>query len=489
MNKFERAYIFFTVFVTGAAVLVLEILGTRIIAPYYGTTVYVWSALIGVTMLALAAGYFAGGMMADKFPEQKIMYYLVLSSAALFLLMQAGTAPVLKFTDPLGSRTGALAASFILFFPPLMILGMVSPYAVRLASDDIKGLGVTAGTLYAVSTAGSFVGAITAGYFLIPNIGIRLIIQLCALVLALTAGVKLFMSGKKAVSVVLLAVVAVLLLLSSNEQTYGRRFNVVYAKQSAYTNFKIADEAGTRYLVADGACQTGYDMDRGEFIFGYIDMMEQAALSKKGAKDFLVIGLGGGALPHRLNKTGIIPDVVEIDPAIADAARKYFKYRGPVVIDDGRHYVRTCGKKYDVILVDAFSGHSIYQYIFSLEAFTELRSALKEGGLLAVNSVGRMNRDAKGNTVFDEFLSAQAKTLRAAFPQVKVFAAGFGLTNLVLMASQESPATLAGYIDAQVPDGDVMITDDYNPVESMTSSMIEQWRRDATQFFGQDLRI
>jgi hypothetical protein len=146
--KINKLLLYITVFITGAVILSIEIIGTRIIAPYYGNTIYAWSSLIGVTLLALAVGYFAGGIAVDRFKGHKYMHYAILAAATLILVIPFIKGAVLQMTDTFGSRYRSLFAASILFFPALFCMGIVAPYSVKLGSEGHDSIGKTAG-LYA----------------------------------------------------------------------------------------------------------------------------------------------------------------------------------------------------------------------------------------------------------------------------------------------------------------------------------------------------
>jgi predicted membrane-bound spermidine synthase len=186
-----KAWLYIIVFLTGASVMVIELLGTRLIAPFYGASLYVWSSLISVTMIALAVGYFVGGHWADR--AQRTGLSLIIAFAALFTLMIPwATRPVLLATDPLGLRGGAFVSAMILFFPSLTLLGMVGPFAIKLSTSQLNGVGGSSGSIYAVSTLGSVMGTLLLGFFLFPLVGTRQILismGLMLFVLAITVAV------------------------------------------------------------------------------------------------------------------------------------------------------------------------------------------------------------------------------------------------------------------------------------------------------------
>lgn len=185
LSKFKTYFFYLTVFITGAIILIIEIVGSRILAPFYGSTIYVWSSLITSALAALAMGYYLGGKLADKRPDINIMYFIVGLAGILILLIPFYSNPILIWTDVLGTRFGPLAASAALFTPSLFLLGMVSPFAVKLATSKLENVGFRAGSLYALATLGSLFGVLLAGFYLAPNFALNSIINSSAITLIL----------------------------------------------------------------------------------------------------------------------------------------------------------------------------------------------------------------------------------------------------------------------------------------------------------------
>ncbi|UJO99502.1 MAG: fused MFS/spermidine synthase, partial [Nitrosomonas sp.] len=165
----NQAWLYCTVFLTGAAVMVIELLGTRLIAPFYGASLYVWTSVISVTLIALALGYFVGGRWADR--ARKTGLALIIALAGLLtLLIPWLTAPVLLATDAMGLRMGVFISTLVLFSPSLIMLGMIGPFAVKLATSSLDGVGAGTGSIYAVSTVGSVIGTLFLGFYLFPQV-------------------------------------------------------------------------------------------------------------------------------------------------------------------------------------------------------------------------------------------------------------------------------------------------------------------------------
>src|SRR5687768_10901790 len=161
------------VFVCGALVMVYEIIGSRIVAPYIGTSTYIWTSLIGVILAALSLGYWLGGRMADKRPDVKVLAAAIFIAGGLVsvtvLINEAVLSAIHAACGPLDLKSVVAAA--LLFAPASVLLGFVTPYAVKLRTRSLADSGKTVGRLYALSTVGSIAGTFAAGFFLIPFVG------------------------------------------------------------------------------------------------------------------------------------------------------------------------------------------------------------------------------------------------------------------------------------------------------------------------------
>jgi len=169
--------------------MIVQILGAKMLAPFIGTSHFVWTAQIAVTLMALAVGYYAGGKLVDRSPRLERLYWAVIV-AAIYL---AGT---VTLVEPLAFwclkfklAVGSLLASALLFFVPLGLLAMVGPFFVRVLTVAVAGVGGNMGRLTAISTFGSFVGTMLIGYLLVPFLRNSVTMYLvCVVLLAVAAG-------------------------------------------------------------------------------------------------------------------------------------------------------------------------------------------------------------------------------------------------------------------------------------------------------------
>jgi spermidine synthase len=461
MNEMEKYYLFATLFATGATILMLEILGTRIIAPYFGTTLFVWSSLISVAIIALALGYFAGGFVADRHPKFSLLYIFIFTTAITLVLISKADGLILEATNGFGSQFGPLAASFALFSVPMFLLAMATPFAIKLKAEELETIGATAGNLYGISTLGSFFGAIATGFYLIPSIGTEATLFLFAGILIAIAGMHFLLqkTGRKAF------VLLLVLLIPSYGMPIPENMQMLYKSESMYGQVKVIEGSiegspEMRFLLLDGAIQTCMIKETGKACTAYTAIIDAVLDLKQGERNALVIGLGGGTNAKSLQERNIEFDAVEIDPKIAFAAKEYFGFQGNAEIEDGRQFLKNSGKKYDFIIVDAFSAYSPPPHLFTKEMYETVNNSLKEEGILVVNSIGWAQEE---KALLQKSIY---KTLATVFEHVDFEETSPGqFGNVVFLASKEKMPITEKEMDIE---GAVLLTDDYSPMESLS---------------------
>lgn len=487
----EASFLRVCLFLTGACALVLEILGTRLISPYYGSSLYCWSALITVTLVALAAGYHWGGRLADRTPVLTLAARL-LSGAALFTaLTPLLRAPILKAAAPLGIELGALASAAALVAPALILLSALGPLAVRLLSDSVDVVGRSTGTIYAISTLGSVTGAVLAGFVLVPRLPLSQILYgMAALLLLLSAWAQHL--SRREIPLAEPALAAAVALFGFWPRPVPAT-NMVLNEESAYGQIKVLDFNARRYLLVNGTTQSMALLPSLRSDSQYAQAMELAAAVRPKAKRALLIGLGAGLMAGTLQRDyGLTVDAVELDPAMLAAAKTYFGYRpnGDVFVEDGRRFLERTDRRYDLIFLDAFGGEAPPFQLFTKESFEAMRARLQPGGLLAINLVAAVHGE-QGKS-----WRSAAATLRSVFPRVASYMASDpveDLANIVFFAGDEAlpsavPPTappemrknaalaLSRPLDAASGSAE-LLTDDFAPMESLLAESSVRWRR------------
>lgn len=515
-------YAYTLAFTVGAVIMGLEVLGFRLLAPAFGYSVYVSGGLLGVVMVALSAGYYAGGAAADR---RRCLGPLMacLSAAAIYLVAVLLLYPrTLGLLAPLGEVRGALAAAAVIFFPPMALMGITSPYLVSLlahghlaerarearpgasaaevvAREDRPGR--YAGTVYALSTAGSILGVFLTTFLLIPRLGTRLTL------VAWTAGLVAPVLGHALLRRRPAALMLPLLLAAAASFEPPRDESVVHEKDSLYNLVRVVR---TPEYLALRLNQDTYDHSRyrpGSVLLGsYYDYFAVAPLLAQRREtgppeiETLILGLGAGSSVRQLLHffPGMRIDGVEIDPEVVRAAREHFeldRHAGlRVVVDDARPFLAGTDRRYDVVEIDLFHGGPYVPfYLLTREFFTMVRSALRDGGV-AVMNVYVNEHDASRNRLRDGVVA----TLLEVFPEVLtlrvgpndlLFAlgrpvpAGDAAARLAAAAARPEFAALGGVLgraasglrSARGTRGTVF-TDDRAPVERLTRVLLESLR-------------
>lgn len=388
MNKI---LLYFIVFICGGAVLALEILGTRIVGPYYGVSIYLWSALISVTLIALSAGYMIGGRIADKKKNQKILAIIIALSGIIIILIPFFRNFVFEITETIGLRFSVLIASFILFFPPLTLLGMVSPYAIKLMTQSLDVVGTSAGDLYSVSTIGSVIAALLTGYILIPNIGVVKLTLSIGILLLITSLTILLMDKKKSIKIISFLFLILLIPVSFSFLPYEKgnsEKGLITIHQSEYGEIRVMDIGEERYMLIDGAIHSAIDKNTKESILPYVWVIDITKNLENYSGDLLLIGLGGGSVLKSFYEDNWDVDVVEIDPEVKKIGNRYFNLVpgfNNINIIDGREYLKTNKRSYDLIILDAFGSSSIPFHLTTIESFRLAKKHLNNDGIMAIN--------------------------------------------------------------------------------------------------------
>lgn len=456
------------VFLSGAILMSLEILGSRVLAPTYGNSIFVWGSLIGVFLGALSAGYWLGGLLADARPRWGALAAVLVGAGVLVWAVPALIVPVVALAGT-GPRSGPLLAATGLFFLPSVLMGMVSPYAIRLHGAAEGHLGRTAGRLYALSTFGSIFGTLGTAFYLVPLTGVADLVRWLGVGLVLLAGLALVAGRqwRRAGAALLVGALALAAApggpaalvapglpagdLGTETGYSGERLQVVYRVDSLYHHIRVSEGAGARFLRFDNSWQSGMALDDPfRSVFDYTDYFHLGFALRPQARDVLVVGLGGGLIPKQIWKDypDARVDAVEIDPAVVAVARRYFGLpddpRLQVHVQDGRRFLAATDRRYDLIVLDAYYADAIPFHLTTREFLELTQSRLKDGGMVAANVIGALS--GPKSALFASFYH----TLAQGFPERYVFAHGWArdprsevLRNLIVFAGDRRTLTTA----------------------------------------------
>ncbi len=493
LNHQNRLLLYGTVTISGAAVMMLELLGTRIIGPFYGVSLYVWSSLISVALIALALGYYLGGLVADKQTRFRLSYAIALAgltTAAIPFVCR----PVLLWTNDLGLRAGAFTSALLLFTLPLTCLGMVGPQVIELAARRRAGAGMAAGSVFAVSTVGSVVGTLLLGFFLLPALGSRVILYGVSVALILLALVVAWYErrwGHAALGPVVAAAIATgagLWLQTGPKPTGYGDYRLVHQAESHYGWVRVVDDRArrVRWMLSDASVISALRLDTRGPVLSYQKIIAALPHLHPRGQNALLIGLGGGYIAMAFAAQGIATDALELDPEVAKAAQQYFLYEpsGALLVGDARYEIRRLDQQYDFIIHDCFTGGSVPSHLLSVEMLRDLDRLLKDDGLLALNFVGFTKGPEAAAT------AAVYRTLGEVFPHRLAFVTipGEDFNDFVFLASRQ-PISLATEADGEDPSSawlaahehpmpakGELITDDFNPLERLQVAKAERYR-------------
>ncbi|WP_447974899.1 fused MFS/spermidine synthase [Nitrospira sp. Kam-Ns4a] len=418
-----RLWLFATAFITGAVVMALEILGSRILAPVFGNSLFVWGALIGVILAAMSSGYAVGGWLADRHPGGAVLVGLLLGSGAwTFLLAGVGQPVMFKVSawvqDP---RWGPCLAATVLLAPPAFGLSGALPALLRLSIADMGHLGRHTGWMIAVSTLGSLVGTWGTAFFLLTWLGsMALIAALGTVQVLLGLGWWALAAFRVRAAAPVVGGLGLLGWLALHPVLVLPA--PLYQEDSPYQQIRVREDDLLRYLILDRTFHAVmWRVEPVELFLPYSQMMMVALALPPHPERGLILGHGGGSLAKWLARywPELELDAVEVDPSVVKAAQVYFGYTPPsnhhVHVKDARLFLRGTPRQYDVIWVDVFARHLIPFHVTTQEFFQELRAHLKPAGVLAVNL------SSSGDGPDRQRAQAVVATLRSVFPEFESF--------------------------------------------------------------------
>ncbi len=440
----SNSAIYFIALISGFVILSLEILAFRMLAPYFGNSVFVSGSVITIILIFLSLGYALGGFLADRRPPEKLLIGVFGSSTVYLLLVLIVYRRALESMSGLATIPGALTAVAGLFGFPVLILSFVSPLLIKMHSLR-SGVGVSAGNVYAVSTLGSILGSVLTTFAMIPFAGVQisLYINLALLLLPL-----FFL--KKSLSTVLAA--GLLMLLPRLSYTEAK---TVYFRESPYNTIFVVELNGMKYLRLNQNRGMHSSSLYPDFTTGLIPDDYLIGPKLVPVKSVLILGGGGGTsaeqFRHFYNPETI--DMVEIDSQVSATSKVLgFRLDGVNIIhEDARRFIRQNKKEYDMIEVDIFGG-SIYipDYVATREFFRELHDSLSENGLLMMNIIDTRS----------QFGLSIADTLASVFPEV------YGLNGRVLTAFKTVKDLKMPGFEKHVSSGRIL-TDDRSDLDWM----------------------
>lgn len=511
MTGSRRRLLLVLVFLCGAVSIGTELAMSRLLAPYFGTSTFIWANLIGLTLAFLAIGYYLGGRLADRYPTMDVMLIIVGLAGFAVAIIPVLARPILRASlaafDELNAGVffGSFFGALLLMAAPMLLFGCISPFAIRMRTENIRSSGETAGNIYALSTLGSIAGSFLPVLVLIPLFGTRatfLIMGVSLMALAI-AGSVAGRAGARAVSIgVMLAVSLGLHAVTAAGSIKPPYVGVLVEEAESEYNYIQVLESQGRILLAlnDGhAIHSIYDpasvLTGGPWDY-FLLAPAMAGIDPQRA---LIVGLAGGTSAHSLLATypELHIDGVDIDPRVLELARTYFALDDPrltTYADDGRYFLETSDQTYDLVALDAYRQPYIPFHLATVEYFELVEQHLNDHGVVVVN-VGRSATDFR-------LVDALSSTLSAVFRSVWLVDVQ-GYDNTMVFASNEdiSLEDIRVRLSSVLPESNQQIvaeevfadgnlrtnpaherpyTDDRAPVETLIDRMIFDAAREET---------
>ena len=511
-TSISNHFLYLIVFTSGMTTLAVELSASRLLGNVFGASNLVWANVIGLMLLYLTIGYFIGGRWADRSPKATTLFQIILWGAFLSALIPLVARPVLStaaqavFGAEAALALGSFISILILFSVPVTLLGMVSPFVIRLAVTDVATAGQAAGQIYAISTLGSLVGTFLPVLILIPELGtIRTFLLFAGILFGITF-IGLFRINKKlAIRYIWMPIVITLLaflLLNGPLRPPAPNATLLYEKESAYNYIQVQeDDNGYRYLYLNEGQGIHSQWHPTEVFYGRTwdffltaPYFNASPYTPDDVESVLVIGLATGTIPRQyIEVYGDIPiDGIEIDPTIIEAGEQFFdmnKEKMPSLTtyaEDGRYMLNQLDKKYTVIGVDAYRPPYIPWHLTTVEFFQEIQDHLTEDGVMVIN-VGRTDTDrrlvdALTNTLSYIYPSIHAMDVPHSFNTILVATVQSTdsnnlLENMQLKSDTANPdlyniLSIGAASLVPTDQNDILFTDDRAPVETLVDSLV-----------------
>ena len=510
-SSIKLFYLASIAFSSGTVVMALEITGSRVLTPVFGSSTTTWGILIGIILTGLTVGYFLGGRISDSHPSFRRLCSVMFSTGLFILFIPFMSQPLIEFFIKMTPdfSTATFFSTLFIFGLPAILLGFVSPYAIKLTATTLHKIGTTAGNLYSISTLGSIFGTFLTVFVLIPFFEINHLIFAFGFILMAVSVVGLSKIPKIMVGVLVTVFVVNAMGVGAASpdinSVFGTDSDVLVEEETSYSSLSVTEKNNFRTLYIDGAVQSQMDLnDPSKLVLYYTKSFHLTSLINPYLEEVLFVGGGGFSGPKSFlaNYEYIAKiDVVEIDPVVVDVAKEYFfvpedEPRLEIINEDARVFLTQTDRKYDAIILDAYSGYDIPFHLTTKEFYHILDERLTEDGIVVSNFLGALQ--GQNSKLFQ----SSYKTLQEIFPSVFVFPSNLKnidhRQNIAIVALKNQNATKFDsiahiqpecemqkiiecekffenyYPNPEIKDDDVdILTDQLSPVNSFDTSSSE----------------
>ena len=466
-------------FVEGASVMAAEICGAKLLAPFFGSSLYVWSSVMAITLGGLASGYFIGGKLSKREQKENTLLYILIAAVCCLCLMPFMTTVFLITASHLSLIPAVIISVLFLLFPTMICMGATSPLIISILTSDANESGENSGKIYAVSTVGGILATFLCGFYLIPNFGVQFSLIGFAIALAL---VSLFLVLKKKSKVsgsILLFVISLALYGFAHSKT--NRF-AIYKSEGILGKLEIRDEPSysneeviIRKLLINNTIQTEMQLETKQSVSEYVRLVDKNCLYFPKGKA-LILGLGGGVVANMFQSHHYDVTAVEFDNRIIDMAKQFFYLNDSVkaICADARYYINNCEEKYNLILFDIFKAEEQPSHVITKESLVKLKTMLDTNAVVLINTHGYLSGEKGLGT------QCMIATLKQAGFYIKIckFSEVEKYRNLLIVASlKPMEATLNNELyPIMFTDLKTINTDNKPVMEALNASANQEFR-------------
>lgn len=500
----KSKFLFLIAFISGMVIMSVEMSASRLLAPHFGTSIFVWTNIIGLVMIALSLGYYFGGKLADKNSSRIQLMKIILLASVFIIIIPLMIRPVVDLTtmdifkaniSSIIILVGSFFSTLLLFVFPIFLLGMVSPYIIKLLSIDDKNIGNISGSVFAFSTLGSILGTFISTLILIPTIGTKRTIMASALVLMLFSTIGLMKKNKKYLILILLF----LPLMFLNIYVIKNDAKAVYEVESPYQYIQVVNESdGTNYLFYNEGMgiNSVYNPDKNitGYYYDYYNVLPEMVDKKE--LDVLIIGFAGGTIANQFKYFSddkvINIDGVEIDDKVVEISKKYFDTDNKgfnIYNQEGRMFLNQTDSQYDLIIIDAYNNQlQIPFHLATREFFGLVKNKLKENGKVAIN----VNAESQNS----DLLIAISNSIACNFTNTNIVPVNHSYNYMIVgsdndinydkISNKDIKPELGSVLkfiknynyDYNYDNDGIELTDDRAPIEYLTDKMILEYLRE-----------
>lgn len=465
-------------FIEGASVMAVEIAGAKLLAPFFGSSLYVWSSVMAITLGGLASGYFLGGKLSKRKDKERMLFYILAIAVCCMSSMPFLNSLLYSAANYLSLLPAVVISTFVLLFPTMLCMGATSPLIISVLTTQVNDSGENSGKIYAISTTGGILATFLSGFYLIPNYGITFTLLCFSVLLAL---VSLFLLVKKKSFSVLIILIPLVFL------GYGfikKRQNLftIYQTDGILGKLEIRDEPSVadpqvliRKLLINSIIQTEMNLSNQQSVSEYIHLLEKNIIYFPKGKA-LILGLGGGLVSNVFHQYHYQVTGVEFDERIIKMAKTFFYLNDSVktVCDDARHFINTDNSKYNIVLFDIFKAEEQPSHVITMESLEKLKLLLDSNGVVLINTHGYLKGEkGKGTQCLLATLKQAGFSLKICTPSENE-----DYRNLLIVASVKSlTATLHNEIQPLIFTNTQLINTDNKPVlEKLNAQANQSWR-------------